>query len=562
MKQLKLGLLTRNVLVLLFALTGRAAGQENLPLGPSNYEQPFQLFAPFDLDLDNMADDQWSGYFFEYNKLYWSYSGERATVGSPNVTELIDTNGDGIGDTNVQGMFAEIIYQVNPNDDLPNPMPGGVMQPGRPRQPITQVPMPYLVQNTLHDVPPKAGFAFGNRYEFGYRDHDYGWQISILDGPELNQNEFYGFVRQDTNGDGIPDGLPPFRDPDYTNGSDIANDGNIFQQANGPIAGFDTRAFGWGSVPVLFEAPPGFFDGFRDYLNYLADAVVGTQAGPMLYVGNYGMVEETELYPDDADVTIPVFRIADDIDGDGIAGSDIIILIDPVTDQIRLAVVKDFDDLHRFNVFFDNVRIHNRTETDGVELMWSHQLTNQHYMAKHQNNRLIVSAGARFLRLYDEFNVTAEGSILHDAFWNTSFRNQIVGPQLGLTWINERQRWRILTDLRFMFGYNVADWDQVGLIGFGLVPGGLNQPLYARPTAFSHGLREQDFSPVGELRVQASYHLFAATALKFGYTGSYVGNIRRAAPSVRYSMPSMGYVDTGGEDFLINGFDFGVEFVY
>ena len=31
-------------------------------------------------------DDQWSGYFFEYNKLFWSYTGERVTVGSPNVT--------------------------------------------------------------------------------------------------------------------------------------------------------------------------------------------------------------------------------------------------------------------------------------------------------------------------------------------------------------------------------------------------------------------------------------------------------------------------------------------
>ena len=28
-----------------------------------------------------MADDQWSGYFFEYNKLFWYYSGERVTVG-------------------------------------------------------------------------------------------------------------------------------------------------------------------------------------------------------------------------------------------------------------------------------------------------------------------------------------------------------------------------------------------------------------------------------------------------------------------------------------------------
>jgi hypothetical protein len=208
------------------------------------------------------------------------------------------------------------------------------------------------------------------------------------------------------------------------------------------------------------------------------------------------------------------------------------------------------------------VLIHNRTETDGVELMWTHHLTNQHYMAKHQNNRVSISGGARFLRLYDQFRVDAEGSILHDAFWDTSFTNQVVGPQVGLQWVNQRQRWRLSMDTRFMFGYNIADWDQIGLIGFGLVPGALNQPLYGRPTAFSHGEVEHEFSPVAELRVQASYHIFEKAALKFGYTGSYVGNIRRAAPSVYYSLPDMGYVDTGGEDFLINGFDLGVEFVY
>ena len=64
---------------------GTAHAQENLPIGPSNYEQDLQIFAPFELDLDNMVDDQWSGYFFEYNKLFWAYTGERTTIGSPNV---------------------------------------------------------------------------------------------------------------------------------------------------------------------------------------------------------------------------------------------------------------------------------------------------------------------------------------------------------------------------------------------------------------------------------------------------------------------------------------------
>jgi hypothetical protein len=484
-----------------------------------------------------MSDPQWSGYFFEYNKLFWSYSGERTTIGSPDVTEVIDTNGDDIPDTTVMGQFAEIIYFVDPITGIPNPQDEF--------DPLDPPPTPHLVTNTLRDAGPKAGFALGNRYEVGYQDQGHGWLLGILDGPELAQTQFYGFVPIDTNGDGIPDGLPPFIDPDYTDGTDIG-------PGTGPIAGADLRAFGWGSVPILFETPPGYLTGFRDYLNLLAGAGIGTQVGPMAYVGNYGASTEDDEFP------VEFFRLTDDIDEDGNFGVGFVLNADGDV----ILVFTDFDDLHEFNIFFDNVTIRSITETDGVELMWTHQLTNNHYQAKHQNNRLSISGGARFLRLYDQFRVDAEGSILGRSFWDTSFTNQIVGPQVALSWVNQRQRWRLSADTRFMFGFNVADWDQNGLMGEELIPGAVNRPLYARPTAFSDGLREQEFSPIGELRLQASYHVTKAAALKFGYTGSYIGNIRRAAPSVRYSLPDMGYIDTKGEEFLINGFDLGVEFVY
>ena len=129
----------------------------------------------------------------------------------------------------------------------------------------------------MTDVPPDAGFAFGNRYELGYRDHDNGWIVGVLDGPHLSQGQFYGFARDPALGGG----LPPFIDPDYTDGSDVGPGG-------GPVAEGDFRAFGFGSVPVLFEAPEGYLVGFRDYVNFLEEVVAGTQGGPFLYVGNYG----------------------------------------------------------------------------------------------------------------------------------------------------------------------------------------------------------------------------------------------------------------------------------
>jgi hypothetical protein len=497
---------TATLFLTAFAASARA--QENFPLGPSNAEHDFQFFEPLELDLDNMPAAHPSGYSFEYNKLFWSYSGERVTVGSPNVEA-----------------FAEVIYPDNAGVDQGDPPP------------------PHQIFNTLEDVPPKAGFAFGNRYELGYRDKDNGWMLGILDGPELNQTEIYGFARDAATGGG----LPPFIDPDYTGPDDIGPGG-------GPVVDF--RAFGFGSVPILFETPVGYLFGFRDYLNFLSDAFIGTQGGPLLYIGNYGGQNEVDI-----DDTIPFFRIADDLDEDGIAGAELVLVIGP--DGIaRIATIRDFDDLHQFNIFFDSVAIRNTTETDGVELMWSHALTHQHYQAKNHNNEVTVSWGARYFKLYDEFRVDAFGSILHDAFWDTSFINQIVGPQVAVKWTNQRQRWRLQADGRFMFGYNVADWDQIGLTGFGMVPGALNQPLHARPTAFSHGLQEQEFSPVAELRVHAAYSITSGLSLKAGYTGAFVGNIRRAAPSVHYSLPDMGYLDAGTQNLLINGFDLGVEFVH
>jgi hypothetical protein len=458
--------------------------------------------------------DQWSGYFFNYDKLFWSYTGERVTVGSPNVEAI-----------------AEIIFVDNPIDN------------GDP-------PPPHQIFNTLNDVPPKAGFAFGNRYELGYRDRDNGWKIGVLDGPELNQTEFYGFARVDTNGDGIPDGLPPFIEPDYTPNSDIGPGPN-----GAPQAGFDLRAFGFGSVPVLFETPPGYLQGFRDYTNNGLESTGGTQAGPFLYIGNYGISLETDVPP------FPFFRLADDINGNGVFGG-VPVLVPGPDGVLRLAVLKDFGDLHTFNVFFDNVTVRNTTETDGVEAMWTHVLSNRHMMARNQHNEVTVSWGARFLRLYDEFAANMEGSILHDVFVDTSFINQIVGPQVGVTWTNRRQRWTLTADGKFLFGYNTLDWDQIGLMGEGLVPGALNQPLYARPTAFSHGISEREFSPVAEMRLRARYHITTAFSMTAGYTGMFVGGIRRAAPSVRYALPAFGYNDAGTQDLLVNGFDLGVEFIY
>jgi hypothetical protein len=450
----------------LTVMSAHALAQPNLPFGPENYSHDFQLFAPVEIDLDNepMVDDH--GYFAGYNKLAWSFSGEHVTIGDPDVVT-----------------FAEIIYYPNPADNE-----------------FQSVPNPYQIQNGIQNAIPDAGFALGDRYEIGYRDKGNGWMIGILDGPEMSQGKVYGM------------GPSPVPDPNY----------------NGPVDGAYLPPMGFGSVHVNFETPSGYLQGFRDYLNYLAGAVIGTQVGPIVYVGNYGGLEEAI---DDED-TITVQRIADDINENGIPGS-VIVLVPGPDGVLRPTTLTDFGDLHTFNIAFETLEVRTRTKMNGVEAMWTHELTNRHYQAKHQNNHIELGLGARFLELQDDFGFTGTGGILGLTTSDTRIDNNIVGPQVRAKWVNQRQRWRLTGMTSVMFGYNNQNWKQENGMGLSLVPGGLNRLLYAQPTYSSHGLTFNQFSPVGELRLESAYYLTQAFALKVGYTGMYVGNIKRAATSVR-----------------------------
>jgi hypothetical protein len=481
------------------ALTVDARAQVNFPLGPESYSHDFQLFAPFQLDLDDEPYQDNHGYSFNWSKLAWTFSGENVTVGDEDVVVL-----------------SEIIYYDNPDDE------------GDP-------PPPYQIRNGLQGVQPHAGFGYGDRYEIGYRNKGNGWMIGILDGPLQQQNQGYG-MSPTLQGSSLPGTPPP--DPSY------------FPNDNGEL-----YAFGFGSVHINFETPPGYLMGFRDYLNFLAGATIGTQVGPIAYVGNYGGVFED--LGDDEDAEIQFVRLTDDLDEDGIPGAIVVITPDGL-----LTTLTDFDDLHQFNIAFDRVNIQSRTKLDGVELMWTRELTNRHYMAKHQNNRIEIGAGARYMQLWDYFGFNADGGIMGATFSQTTLENNIIGPQVRAKWSNQRARWRFSGTASFLFGYNTQNWSQQNGIGAELIPGATNRLLYAQPTFSNHGLSLDTFSPVGELRLESSYYLTQNFALKLGYTGQYIGNIRRAATSVRYFLPDMGFRDSGTQELISNGADFGVEFVY
>jgi hypothetical protein len=500
-----------------------------------------QLYSPVDFDFENLPNRQSSGYFFGYERLIWSFSGEKVTVGDKNVV-----------------VYSENILGTSPNSQ------------GTP-------PPQYQITNGLQDVAPDGSdFGWGHRYEFGFFNGDNGWMVDILDGPKQTTGAIYGFqqivipnslplVSQGGDGDFVP-GLSPLE----LAGGTLFGLG-LVANGGGGSADLSTSRNGFGSVHVNFETAPGFLLGFRDYaINGVNNELGPTIAGPgrILFVSGVTSVEVngvvTEIEITGATVITGADGNPDDLDGDGLAGfffTGIDTDNDGVIDIVTGTGV-DYDDLHLFNVRFDTFEVRNITDSSGIEIMKTHRLSNRHKMVNRQGSEMNIAYGVRYLRLRDSFYFEGRGDVLGRTFATTKARNSVVGPQIRAMWNKRHGRWKTEIDGRFTFGYNIQDQDQVGAIGEDLSPGGLNRPAAAQPTAFSHGAHEDSFSPLVELRAQTSYQATNSIALKLGYTAMFMDNITRASQTVRWYLPDMGLLKGGEQEIFINGIDFGFDIVY
>jgi hypothetical protein len=433
------------------------------------------LFAPVDFSFEGLPIRDEAGYFFQFDKLSWAFTGERVKMGTPNASfaslnpfRLFNTGG-------------QIIPSPDPDDDSFIFVPGTLFFLNPPG-----------LLGTLDSPPPRAQFAWGERYEFGYFDGETGWEFSVLDGPEARSGDLFGINTVD------------------------------------PL---------FGSVLINFDDPQGLMFGFLD--------VWSTPGGD-------GMVFNPDGFPDD-------------IDDDGQHGPIFDLETPAWVPETRIVGSgADFEDIILLPTSWQFVDVRNATETQGFEVMRRHRLNNNHYMAKHQNNNVELSFGARYLRLKDYFFVQGFGGVMGNSFWETTVANNLVGPQIGLRWLHQRHRLLLDWNGRFLFGYNVQDFDQTASLGEDLLPGALNRPLYFPSTYSVHGKQENEFSPVAEMRVNASYQLTSNVALRLGYTAIFVDNISRASSQVRYELPRMGFREdqVSKQEIFINGLNFGFEAVY
>lgn len=493
-----------------------------------NTDHDLQFFSPVDFDFENRPISQCCGYFFRFDKLNWAATGERVTIGNPNVVVL-----------------SELIYGDSPAS-------------------IGAPPPQYLINNSIQDAPPDGhDFAWGSRYELGYGDGEHSWSIGILDGPDIHGHEMYGFESIS-----IPNSLPipvNFSDPNFDVIAWFEYLSNINPIDGTPVGSADivTSRNGWGSVHVNFATPTGFLLGFVDYNINIEpqDQQTPNLGGP----GRAVIIIEVEEGDDGLPVVTAITTrsgsgdgIVDDLNGNTVGG--MFFVVDEDDNVIATGI--DYGDLHTFNVAFERFDVRNLTQTSGVELMKTFTLDNRYLPVKRQGDVAEIGVGVRYFRLNDEFTFEGNGGVLGRTYATTGAENNIVGPQIRGRWSRQVNRWNLGIDTRMLFGYNVQNQSQYGAIGEDLNPGAVNRPIFAQPHAVSYARQQNNFSPTVELRAEASYQITRALSARVGYTGIFVDNITRASQTVNWFIPDLGILRGGEQEIYINGLDFGFDVVY
>ncbi len=209
-------------------------------------------------------------------------------------------------------------------------------------------------------------------------------------------------------------------------------------------------------------------------------------------------------------------------------------------------------------VRFDTVNFKNRVEVQNFELSYVYRLHPNHWGGFFE-----VLAGARYLEFDEQIWVVAQGGTLDETSWKHTSENHIIGPQLGGRWFRKFGNWTWSTEGRFLFGFNRQNFHQNGFFGFNLTPDTLVQYQISNmgPSYFASSAFEDEFSPVIETRIGASYQITRAISARVGWTGIWVDNIARATTSINYEVPRMGIDLSRNADgyAFIHGVTFGLD---
>jgi len=217
----------------------------------------------------------------------------------------------------------------------------------------------------------------------------------------------------------------------------------------------------------------------------------------------------------------------------------------------------------RIPVEFDNMALTNRTYTDGIEALYTYR---QHQFEN--GGQLQWMFGGRYVRFDDDFGVLGTGGVLAQSAWDTSARNQIAGPEIGVRWYREFGRLTLSTEGRFMAGVNSQDIRQFGAIASNLnVPITLSYytpstPYYSAPlrNSFASSDHKTEFTPLVEFRAEGHVQITRLISMKVGWTGVFMDGIARGADMVNYDLPTTSIKTSANrQPVFMQGVNVGVE---
>jgi hypothetical protein len=362
---------------------------------------------------------------------------------------------------------------------------------------------------------------------------------------------------------------------------------------------------GSGNVHVNFDTPTGYVAGFRDYLNFLNGATIGAQAGPIAYVGNYGGTVDAGL----SNSSITFLRLTDDINENGVPGA--IIIVDPATGL--LTTMTDFDDLHTFNIAFNQLAVQtqrNLRSFDVGAVFWLYEevpesddadaraalatvknldhlnrslesgfgpLNNPkavvappqlpvgpqftRFAASRRTGGLGFVYGLRRVALWDRFRFDGTGGILGDTSSSTNTENLTTGPQIGLVGFKQFGPLSFYAHGLLVASWNDGNIQQDNSIGTELVPGATNRLLYAQPTNTNYQVPMSGLAPAGVFWAEAGLQLTKHSALKLAWSALFLDNIFLSDNRTRYFLPDMGLADPGNQNLFEQYVVCGIEVV-
>ncbi len=173
----------------------------------------------------------------------------------------------------------------------------------------------------------------------------------------------------------------------------------------------------------------------------------------------------------------------------------------------------------------------NNASSGGVEVMKTWRAERRHYGSiiepmigvrwfyVHDDGLEYFDTSPYFLSLPNNFDFDSD---------NTS--NDLVGPQVGVRWFKQNERWIVSAEGRFLAAANFRD-------------------------TFNGNLQDTEFVPLAEVRFEATYEVFHAAALRVGYTGIFACD-----GIARSSYETLLNPQLTDEDFTIHALTFGFVF--